>query len=75
MKKQPALWKMKCRLLFGLYLHERENYANWSNTPLSQMALMSFCKMVMGACRFVFLVYVDDRAIYEFREAERMLCR
>lgn len=41
----------------------------------SQMALMSFCKMVMGACRFVFLVYVDDRAIYEFREAERGLCR
>ena len=24
---------------------------------------------------FVFLVYVDDRAIYEFREAERRLCR
>ena len=33
---------------------------------------MSFCKIVMRVPRrFVFLIYVDDRAIYEFREAER----
>ena len=32
--------------------------------------------MVMGVPRcFVFLVYVDDSAIYEFREVKRMLCR
>jgi len=60
---------------FWVVFAGKRNYANWSNTPLSQMALMSFCKMVMGACRFVFLVYVDDRAIYEFREAERRLCQ
>ena len=32
--------------------------------------------MVMGVPRrFVFLVYVDDSAIYEFHEAERRLCQ
>ena len=58
MKKQPALWKMKCRLLFGLDLYERENYANWPNTPLSQMALMSFCKMVMGGLAVSYFLFM-----------------
>jgi len=68
--------KNEVQAAFWVVFAGKRNYANWFNTPLSQMALMSFCKIVMRVPRrFVFLIYVDDRAIYEFREAERRLCR
>ena len=43
---------------FWVVFAGKRNYANWSNTPLSQMALMSFCKMVMGGLAVSYFLFM-----------------